>query len=246
MVNIVWHGLFNKTIIELGPLQLRWYGIMYLLTFLISYYYMKKKIGKEKAEDIAFWLTIFLLIGARLGMLFYEPKYYLTNPIELLKVWKGGMSFHGGLIGILLGGVYVTKKHQIKYLELADILVVPLALGQTLGRLGNFINGELYGRITTLPWAMQFPGAEGLRHPSQLYEATYDLIIFGTLLYLTRKPRKQGTLLAVFLIMYAIFRFSVEFVREPDLIVGGITMGQWLCIPMLIGGIALYYYANRQ
>jgi phosphatidylglycerol:prolipoprotein diacylglycerol transferase len=192
-------------------------------------------------------LTFALIIGARLFEVFiYNPSYYLQNPAQIIAVWKGGLSFHGGLIGVIIAGYLFARKKKIKFLHLCDIFVVPLALAQVLGRIGNFINGELYGTITRLPWGMKFPGAEGFRHPSQLYEAAYNLVIFSFLFIKRNKKQPAGYLLSYFLILYPIFRFFTEFVREPEVMIGFLTMGQVLNIGMFIGGIGLFYWIKKK
>lgn len=244
-----YHNL-NPTIVQFFGLEIRWYGIMYVLTFLIAYYYLvyavkNKKINatKEDADDILLWLTIGLILGARaFEVLVYNPAYYWQNPWKVFAIWKGGLSFHGGLLGAVIAGWLICRKKQIKLLNLADILVVPLALGQALGRLGNFINGELYGRVTSAWWGVNFGneldkmGNAVFRHPSQLYELSYDLIIFGVLFSLRNKEMKQGKMLAIFLMLYSVFRFLTEFVREPDYYIGPLTVGQMLNIPMFLIG----------
>jgi phosphatidylglycerol:prolipoprotein diacylglycerol transferase len=156
------------------------------------------------------------------------------------------LSFHGGLLGGLIAGYLFARRRKIKFLNLCDICIVPIALGQALGRVGNFINGELFGRITNVPWAVKFPGAEGYRHPSQLYEAAYDVVIFLVLLSLRKKKMANGSLLALFLILYSVFRFITEYFREPTAFVGPLTLGQALNIPMFVAGIALLYWVRRK
>ena len=243
----------NPVLLDLGAIQIRWYGIMYALTFVITYIYARRRVEKEDIrltkEDIdAFMViaTISLLIGARLfEVMIYNPVFYIRNPSQIIAVWNGGLSFHGGLLGALTAGMIYSRKKKISFLHLADIFIVPLALGQALGRIGNFFNGELYGRITGVLWAFKFPGAEGYRHPSQLYEAFYDLIIFGTLLSIRNRKKKHGTLLALFLIMYSIFRTITELFREPDFYIGPFTAGQFLNLFVFAGGILLLIWIRR-
>jgi phosphatidylglycerol:prolipoprotein diacylglycerol transferase len=175
-------------------------------------------------------------------VLFYNLGEYIKNPLEIFAVWHGGMSFHGGLIGTLLAGVYVTKRYKLDFWLYSDLIIVTAPIGLGLGRIGNFINGELYGRVTTLPWGMVFPAGGPLpRHPSQLYEAFFEgLLLFFILWYMKNRIDTKGRLTAAFLLLYGIFRFFIEFFREPDpqlgFILGPFTMGQILCIAMIIGG----------
>ncbi|HLF55066.1 MAG TPA: prolipoprotein diacylglyceryl transferase [Candidatus Nanoarchaeia archaeon] len=239
--------MIDPTILHLGPLEIRWYGLMYVLAFFVTYYYCKKAIeqGKlkltlQELDELLGLLVICMIIGARIFYaLFYNPTYFISAPWKILYIWQGGLSFHGGLAGIVLAGLWFARKKKISFLHLADTLCVPLALGNAFGRIGNFINGELYGIATSLPWGVIFPGAEGARHPTQLYEAAYNVLIFGILYSQRNKQWKDGQLFGLFLILYAIFRFSVEFIKDlPSY--GILTMGQWLTIPLLLIGIWLY------
>jgi len=243
---VFFHNL-NPIIFDFGPLEIRWYGLMWVLGFLVTYFYVRtaarKKIislSDKEVDDLVILLTVAILIGARLfEVLVYRPSYYFSNPLQILAIWRGGLSFHGGLVGIIAGMWWYCKKKKLSFLKLADVFVVPLALAQAFGRIGNFINGELWGRITNVPWAFKFPNAEGFRHPSQLYEVGYNLVIFGILYPLRNKKYREGTLLAWFLVLYSVFRFLNEFVREPDYLLGPLTPGQWLNIPMLLAGLWL-------
>lgn len=250
----MWIHNLNPVIFSLGPLEIRWYGLMYVLSFIVIYLYARAAVKKDKLkitlkelDDLMIMLVAALLIGARLGeILFYNPSYYIANPTEIIAIWHGGLSFHGGLIGVLIAGYAFARKKKINFLHLCDIFVVPLALAQVFGRIGNFINGELYGRVTSLPWAVKFPSAEGFRHPSQLYEAAYDLVIFSFLFFQRNLKRKPGYLLGWFLVLYSVFRFLTEYVREPELMIGPLTMGQCLNIPMFIAGVYLLYRIRKK
>ncbi|MBD3304609.1 prolipoprotein diacylglyceryl transferase [Candidatus Woesearchaeota archaeon] len=250
----MWVHNLNPVIFSLGPLEVRWYGLMYVLSFIVIYLYAraavkqnKLKISMKELDDLMIMLVAALIIGARLGeVLFYNPSYYIANPSEIIAIWHGGLSFHGGLIGVLIIGYVFARKKKISFLQLCDVFVVPLALAQVFGRIGNFINGELYGRVTTLPWGIKFPSAEGFRHPSQLYEAAYDLLIFGFLFFQRNLKRKPGYLLGWFLVLYSVFRFFTEYVREPDFMVGPLTIGQVLNIPMFIAGAYLLYRIRKK
>ncbi|MBI4144567.1 prolipoprotein diacylglyceryl transferase [Candidatus Woesearchaeota archaeon] len=242
---MTWTHNLNPVALDIGFFQIRWYGIMYVIGYLLVSYWLNKaakeqtiSIDKKATEDILFWLTIAIVAGARLGyVLFYNLSHYVNNPLSIIAVWQGGMSFHGGLAGGIIATYIMSKKHKTGFFKLASILITPLALGHSLGRIGNFINGELFGKITTLPWGIIFPGVEGARHPTQLYEAGTSFLIF-IILY-SIKERK----LPVFMILYSIARFSIEFLREPDPqlgMIGPLSMGQWLTIPVLAIGIYLW------
>ncbi len=204
---------------------------------------MKMGIGSEDLYDMLFFVLLGVVLGGRLGyVLFYNLPYYLSNPLQIFAVWEGGMSFHGGLIGVALCGWLFCRLKKIKLIDLADLLAVGVPIGLGLGRLGNFINAELYGRITDVPWCMEFPNVAGCRHPSQLYEFFLEgVVLFIIMQQLSRKEVKRGTLFFTFLILYGIFRSFVEFFREPDLQIGflpfGFTMGQVLSIPLILIGV---------
>jgi phosphatidylglycerol:prolipoprotein diacylglycerol transferase len=248
----LYHSI-DPTILTVGPLQIRWYGLMYIIGIISSYilvqYQISKKhlaINQKAIEEIYFYCIIGLMVGGRLGyVIFYNFSFYLENPFEILAVWHGGMSFHGGLIGALLASGYIIKKRKIDFWPFADIIIVTVPIGLGLGRIGNFINGELCGRITTVPWAMIFPNCGSLpRHPSQLYEAIFEgAILFITLWLLKDWKKAQGKLLALFLIGYGAIRFVIEFFREPDSQIGFVfmflTMGQLLCFFMILIGVLL-------
>ena len=249
----------NPTIIKLGPIQIQWYGVMYILGIMASYFLVKYQIRKKgldidiNLDNLFLLLIIGLIIGARLGyIIFYNPSFYLSNPLKLFAIWEGGMSFHGGLIGIVLSGLIYIRKHNLNFWECADLIIVTAPIGLGLGRLGNFINAELYGRATNLPWGMIFPsGGDIPRHPSQLYEFFLEGILLFLILWLIKdRPFKKGTLFCLFLFLYSIFRFFVEFFREPDpqlgLIFSFMTMGQILSVLMGIGGLVLFYFVRVQ
>jgi phosphatidylglycerol:prolipoprotein diacylglycerol transferase len=245
----------DPEIIRIGPFAIRWYSMMYLVGFLSSYllvkYQIKKKglnLRKETLEYLYSYLIVGLLVGARLGyILFYNISFYIENPLEIFAVWHGGMSFHGGLIGSIIGGYLFCKRYKLDFWQVADLVIVTAPVGLGLGRVGNFINGELYGRITDVPWAMVFPaGGPYPRHPSQLYELLLEgLILFSILWILKDKKLKKGVLSSIFLILYGFFRFFVEFFREPDVQLGFIvsffTMGQLLSLMMIIIGAFIFY-----
>ncbi|MCX6708204.1 MAG: prolipoprotein diacylglyceryl transferase [Candidatus Woesearchaeota archaeon] len=241
------HAL-NPTILSLGPLEIRWYGLMYVLAFIVIYYYVRSairqgkiKLTEKELDNLMGLLVVAMIIGARLfEAIFYDPSYYFSQPWKILYIWEGGLSFHGGFAGMALAGYLYARKKGIPFLKLVDVFIVPLALGNAFGRIGNFINGELYGIPTTLPWGVVFPGAEGPRHPTQLYEAAYNIVIFIVLYSLRNKKYKDGMLFGIFMILYSIFRISVEFLKDlPHY--GPLTMGQWLTIPVFLIGLWLVW-----
>ncbi len=240
------HNL-NPVFLSLGPLEIRYYGLVYFFGFLLAWMYFKKSnlgkklFKKEQADDFILYVLISSIVSARIFyILFYNLNLYIANPIEILKFWHGGMSIHGGIVGGLLGIYLFAKKYNYNFLKLTDIVTLPLTLFLALGRIANFINGELYGRITSVKWAVKFPKVEGYRHPSQIYEALKNFFISFVLIYKSKKPFKTGELTAIFLILYSMLRFFVEYVREPEHYILGLTMGQFLSIPTFIIGIWLY------
>ena len=226
---------------------------MYVLAFIITYYYVraairqgKLKLTEKELDSLLGLMVVLMIIGARLFYaVFYNPQYFINAPWKLLFIWEGGLSFHGGFLGVAAAAWwYGTKKRGIPFLRLADIFCVPIVLGNALGRIGNFINGELYGVVTNLPWGVIFPGAEGARHPSQLYEAAYNAVTFGVLYSLRDKNWKDGKIFGIFMILYGLFRFAVEFVKDlPSY--GPLTMGQWLTLPVFLLGIWLVWRARN-
>ncbi len=250
----------DPVIFKIGPFQLRWYGLMYLISFLASLFlcrYQLKERGREDLypflENLLFYSFIGLVVGARLGFcFFYYPDYFLSHPEEIIAIWKGGMSFHGGAIGAIITGYTYIKIKKQSFLYWADLVVVTAPLGLFFGRIGNFINGEIFGKPTTLPWGIIFPeGGPVPRHPVQLYEALVTgLFLFLLLWKLRNKPWKEGTKLALFLILYGILRFLFEFLREPgqsfSLLFGWMTMGQVLCLLMMVLGLGFLFYLRRK
>jgi len=250
----------DPVLIKLGPFHVGWYGLMYVFGFIASYllvrYQMRKKsfgISRQEVENLYVYLIIGLIIGGRLGyILFYNLPLYLKAPLEIFAIWHGGMSFHGGLLGVLIVGIVFSWRHKKSFWKIADLFIVTAPIGLGLGRIGNFINGELYGRVTSVPWGMIFPKGGPLpRHPSQLYESALEGgVLFIILWFLKDKKLPSGGLLAVFLFAYGIFRFFVEFFREPDqqlgFILGPLTMGQLLSALMIISGIILFFYVRRK
>jgi phosphatidylglycerol:prolipoprotein diacylglycerol transferase len=251
----------DPILIDLGPFRLSWYGLMYVFGFVAAYllvrYQMKRKdfgVSKQEVEDLFFYIIIGLIVGARLGyVLFYDLKMYIADPLEAFAIWHGGMSFHGGLIGVLLVAVLFSWKHKKSFWKIADLYIVTAPLGLCLGRIGNFINGELYGRVTQVSWGMIFPRGGPLpRHPSQLYESALEGGVLFLILWLIKDSKRipTGGLLALFLSIYGVFRFFVEFFREPDpqlgFILGPFSMGQVLCAFMIVTGVVLYFYLAKK
>jgi phosphatidylglycerol:prolipoprotein diacylglycerol transferase len=248
--------------IRIGPIAVHWYGLMYLVAFGLVYVLGRVRINNGKTtqftardlEDLIFYSVVGVVLGGRLGyVLFYKFGYYLSHPLEIFYVWEGGMSFHGGLIGVILVMIWFARKHKVSFFTVSDFIAPLIPLGLAAGRLGNFINGELWGRPSTLPWAMVFPqSGDGIpRHPSQLYEMGLEgLTLFALLWWFSSKPRPIGQVSAMFLIGYGVARFMVEFTREPDnflgLLAGGLSMGQWLSVPMVLVGIGVYILTARR
>ncbi len=241
----------------LGPLAIRWYGLMYLIGFASSFLLVKYQIRKRKlelgadfVETLYSYLILGLLLGARIGyVIFYNGPYYLEHPLEIFSIWQGGMSFHGGLIGTAIAGVVFCRKHHVDPWLIADMVVVTAPIGLGCGRLGNFINGELYGRVTDVPWAMIFPGESLPRHPSQLYEFLLEGVVLFSVMWFIKNRLSSGKVLALFLILYGTFRIIAEFFREPDpqigYILGLITMGQILSCLMVLSGVVLWLLRSR-
>ncbi len=243
----------DPVFLRIGPVQLRWYGLMYMLSFILGYFLLKRFARYRKLElsgddlyDLLFYLIIGVMVGGRLGyVLLYDLNNYLLQPLSILAIWQGGMSFHGGFLGVIAAAVYITRKKGWNFWQIADLVSVAVPVGLGLGRIGNFINGELYGRPTDVAWAMVFPeGGSVPRHPSQLYEAVLEgLVLFVILRWLYRKTYKAGTVFWGLVGTYGLFRFLVEFVREPDahigLDLGPFSRGQLLSLPMLILGFAM-------
>ncbi len=263
MLNDIYHNL-DPVAFSVGPLAVRWYGIAYVLGFLLAGFLMvriarrwKLRFSTDALLTIICCVIVGVILGARLGYcLFYGTENYLANPLEILAFHHGGMSFHGGLIGALLSGIVAAKLTGIPYLTLADLGAIVAPIGLFLGRCANFVNGELWGDYTDLPWGVVFGGAAGQmpRHPSQLYEALLEGVLLFIVLYvLSRKlpPRPRGTFIGVFLVLYGCFRFLIEFVRQPDvqlgyLYGGWLTMGQLLSVPLVIVGIGVLVYALKK
>ena len=259
----------NPVAINIFGLKIHWYAIMYLLAFAMGYGLMVLRLKHEPyrsitdpkpwtrtdIEDILLAAIVGVMLGGRLGYtMFYNPSFYLANPLEIIKIWDGGMSFHGGAIGVALGLAWFAWREKRPYLQVADFLVPAAPIGLAAGRFGNFINGELWGREAPadLPWAMRFPtGGDVLRHPSQLYQMLLEGLLLFILLWLyARTPRFRGQITGAFIAGYGIFRFIAEFWREPDAQLGflslGLSMGQWLSLPMVLIGVVVWSWARMR
>lgn len=267
-----WQHLPEKIspyIFQIGALQIRYYSLMYIVAFFLTYLLVSYRIkneghnySKEIIQDYFVWAIIGLILGARFGYVFlYQFEYYLRNPLEIILPFEfnrgfrfvgiSGMSYHGGAIGVIASSILFCRKRGIDFWKLADLLCPAIPLGYTFGRIGNFINGELYGRITNLPWGMYFPldPTRQLRHPSQLYEAFFEGIFLFAILWTIRKKKQfDGFFLATYLIGYGVVRFAIEFFREPDkpmFIFGGVlSMGQFLCLAMILIGVGIFYFKH--
>ena len=250
------HPQFDPIAISFGPLAVRWYGLMYLLAFLQLMWLGRVRARRlpelgftaQHLDDLLFYGVLGVVLGGRLGqVLFYEPGYYLAHPLEILAVWKGGMSFHGGFLGVLTAMALYARKTGRTFFQVTDFIAPLVPLGLAAGRLGNFINGELWGRAAapTLPWAMIFPHVDAQpRHPSQLYQfGAEGLLLFVLLWCYAARPRPRAAVSAMFLIGYGVLRFVAEYFREPDAGIFGlsyvVSMGQWLSLPMLAMGFYL-------
>jgi phosphatidylglycerol:prolipoprotein diacylglycerol transferase len=260
------HPKFDPVALSIGPVQIHWYGLMYLVAFVLFLVLASQRVKKPwyanagwkrtDIDDMLFWGVLGVVIGGRLGYaLFYKPGHYLANPAEILMVWKGGMSFHGGLLGVTAAMAWYARARGRSFLEVMDVVAPCVPTGLAAGRVGNFINGELWGRAAdaALPWAMVFPqsGTAVPRHPSQLYQVALEgLLLFALMWWYGSRERARGQVAAAFVFLYGAMRFVVEYFREPDAFLGllalGFTMGQWLCVPMMAAGAALWWWFGRQ
>jgi len=260
------HPQFDPIALRLGPVAIHWYGITYLAAFGLFLWLASLRVKqppfaragweRKDVEDLLFYGVLGVVIGGRLGyVLFYKPGYYAGNLLEVFAVWKGGMSFHGGLLGVLAAMALFARQRGRSFLEVTDLIAPCVPTGLACGRLGNFINGELWGRPAdpSLPWAMVFPQAMDStpRHPSQLYQfALEGLLLFALLWWFSRTTRRLGETSAMFLIGYGTFRFVSENYREPDSFLGlralNLSQGQWLCVPMVLAGVAMWFWARRR
>lgn len=256
--------------LQLGPLAIHWYGLTYVVGFVLFLILGRMRLKhapydrlahkgiwqKQDVDDLLFIGVLCIIIGGRLGyVLFYKPGYYLANPLEIFLINKGGMSFHGALIGSIFAIFWFAFSRKRPFWQVADFVAPCVPLGFAAGRIGNFINGELWGRFApeSLPWAMVFPHSGSMlpRHPSQIYQFLLEGVLLFIILWLyARKERAQGRVAALFLMGYGVLRFIAEFFREPDSFLGllplGMSMGQWLCVPMIVFGVAVWLWAGKQ
>ena len=265
-VPMLQHPQFDPVAIAIGPLAVHWYGLTYLVAFGLFWWLGTRRVAlpqfasrgwtRRDVEDLLFWGVIGVVVGGRVGYaLFYKPGQYLADPLQILMLWKGGMSFHGGMLGVIVSLALWARSRNRPFLEMMDVVAPCVPTGLASGRIGNFINGELWGRAAdpTLPWAMVFPqsGSALPRHPSQLYQFLLEgLLLFALLWWYGQRERARGQVAAAFLVGYGVLRFVAEFFREPDSFLGilalGMSMGQWLCLPMIAGGAALWLWCGRQ
>ncbi|MCL2567418.1 MAG: prolipoprotein diacylglyceryl transferase [Alphaproteobacteria bacterium] len=254
-------GAFSLGSIEIGPIEIRWYSLAYIFGAIFALLYIKflnrnlalipEPRRKNFFEDLLFYIILGVLLGGRLGfVIFYGFSYYISNPLEIFYLWQGGMSYHGGLIGVLIASFLLAKKYNMNFLRITDIIAPSVPIGLFLGRLANFINAELYGKPATVPWAVHFPNVYLPRHPSQLYEAMLEGVVLFVVLGIMwhRKVyNKEGYLSAALLILYGIFRIFIEFFRVGEIyFFNVISMGQVLSLPMIIAGVFILYYAKRK
>jgi phosphatidylglycerol:prolipoprotein diacylglycerol transferase len=261
----------NPILLDLGFFQLRWYSLAYLAGIFIGYWYLLKLLNqpgapmaRRHADDLVFYAALGIILGGRIGyVLFYNLPYYIDNPLAILKLWDGGMSFHGGVIGTSLGILYLSWKEKLQWLRLHDYVACCVPFGLFFGRLANFVNQELWGAPTNVPWAVRFveataygPALGPPRHPSQLYEAGLEGLLLFAILWLmfwrTKARYEPGKLVGAFIFFYGVFRFGIEFIREPDSQLAefaaktGLHMGQWLTVPMILGGLYLMATAKKR
>ena len=255
------HPQFDPIAFSIGPLAVRWYGLMYLVGFIAALWLGRRRAVRDPwrgwsardVDDALFYIVLGVILGGRLGyVLFYKLDYYAAHPLEVFYIWQGGMSFHGGFLGVLVAMILLARKKQMRWLGIMDFVSPLVPPGIAAGRFGNFINAELWGRPADVPWAMIFPNVDNVpRHPSQLYELALEgVALFILLWWFSKRPRPLGAVSALFLIGYGFARFIVEFTREPDSFLGflafGWTMGQWLSLPMILGGFWLLWWSYRQ
>ena len=259
------HPQFDPVAVGLGPIQIHWYGLTYLAAFGLFLWLASRRVAlphfaqagwtRRDVEDILFYGVLGVVLGGRIGYaLFYKPGHYLAHPLEIIMVWKGGMSFHGGLLGVMAAMALFARARRRTFLQVMDVVAPCIPTGLAMGRVGNFINGELWGRAAdpSLPWAMVFPqsGSPLPRHPSQIYQFLLEGLLLFVLLWLyARRERATGQVAAAFVFGYGVLRFVAEYFREPDSFLGllalGMSMGQWLCVPMIVAGAGLWWWFGR-
>ncbi|MGB0749135.1 MAG: prolipoprotein diacylglyceryl transferase [Magnetospiraceae bacterium] len=253
----------DPVLIEVGPIVIRWYALAYIAGLALGWWLARRlakappnPMTQQQVDDFLLWATVGVVLGGRLGyVLFYNAAFYLQDPARIFEIWQGGMSFHGGFLGVVLAAVFFARRHKLPLFAMGDLIAVVAPIGLFFGRIANFINGELFGRPTDVPWAMVFPhGGPEPRHPSQLYEAGLEgLVLFVVMILLWWQEgvrQKPGTLFGVLLVGYGLARSVVELFREPDAHIGflaaGVTMGQILSLPMIAIGLGFIFYARRK
>ncbi|MSO54385.1 MAG: prolipoprotein diacylglyceryl transferase [Rhodospirillales bacterium] len=263
MTFVIPYPVIDPILFEIGPFALRWYALAYIAGLMLGWRYVRRliveppKIGTPvDVDDFLMWATFGVVIGGRLGyVLFYRPDYYFNDPLAILRVWQGGMSFHGGILGVTVALIAFAKRRGLQVVAFGDLAAAAAPIGLFFGRIANFINGELFGRVTDVPWAMVFPrGGPEPRHPSQLYEASLEgALLFLVLWWMVRRGearRRPGLAVGTFLVGYALCRMFAELFREPDMdlgfLIAGTTIGQWLSFPMLVIGIIFLVLALRR
>ncbi|MEK6835406.1 MAG: prolipoprotein diacylglyceryl transferase [Nanoarchaeota archaeon] len=244
----------NPDLFVIGPFSVKWYGLIFILGFVITLlwlnYYRKKgllELSKDQIYDLIFYLVIGVVLGSRIfEILFWQPRYYFSNPLEIFAIWKGGLSFHGGLIGASIAGYLFSRKYKISLAKLADLLIIPAVFALALGRIGNLLNSEIYGTITNVKWCFNFSNVEGCRHPYQIYAALKRFLVFIILLIINKKEYKPGYLFWIAMLMLAIGRFVLDFWREDPLYYG-LNLGQYLSIILIIisGYVLLKIYRKN-
>lgn len=259
MLGVIPYPAIDPVLVRIGPLAIRWYGLAYVAAFIAAGVVLKVLnerwelgLSEDDRLEILLAAVVGVVVGGRLGyVLFYNLAVYLRAPLTILAIWDGGMSFHGGLVGILVAAWVESRRLDVPFLTLCDVGAVGAPIGFFLGRLANFVNDELWGRVTNVPWAIVFPsGGPQPRHPSQLYEALLEgVILFAVMWWLSRKRRARGVMLGWLLVLYGCFRIFVELFRQPDIqigfLAGGVTMGQVLSVPMVLAGVAVLVWARR-
>ncbi len=249
----MFYNNIDPVLAHLGIFEIRYYGLIFAAGLIISFFlinYLARKKGLDlkpvDVEEFFIYSIIGLVVGARLAHAFvYNPAYYLANPAEVFAVWNGGLAFHGGLVGLLAAGLFFCKKKKIHFYDLADIVVIPVALALALGRIGNYTNSELYGKVTGLPWGVKFEGVDGFRHPTQIYEAAKNLFIFSVLWLLNSRNLPRGFVFWTFIALYGALRFSLEFYRAEEVTYLGLSLGQFFSAAMLITGVIMLSKLKR-
>jgi phosphatidylglycerol---prolipoprotein diacylglyceryl transferase len=249
----MFYNNLNPILAQIGPFTIRWYGILFalgmLITFIMIAYFARKRklpLSAQELDQFFLWMALGIIVGSRIGSIFSSPGYYWQNPGEMIAIWKGGLAFHGGLIGLIIVTYFFCRSKKISFYDLADIMAIPATIALAIGRVGNFINGEFYGTVTSLPWGVQFPGVPGFRHPTQLYEAVGNLFTFGILWNLRNRKLPKGFLFWLFILLYGVIRFPLEYLKIVPKFALGLTWGQFWCIPMVILGAFMLWKLNSQ